>query len=156
LPTDVFVRAVDSETTSLLAVAGDSIEGGLKVVSGRIKVSNAYGSELLPLTLQATAQYFGVSGWVNSITDNVTSLTLAANYNVVKNGSTTGTTTPAPTGATILNAGVRNIVLSVPTGGATGAATVSPGVPAYLPLTPGMATFGVYSNRSNYIYRREN
>jgi MSHA biogenesis protein MshQ len=152
-PTDIYMRATDSDgVTSLRAV---SVEGGVKVLSGRVRVSNAYGSERLPLTLFATAQYFTGTGWVNSITDSITSLTLAAKYDVMKNGLKTGETTPAPTGAVTLNAGQRNIVLSPP-GGATGVATISPTVPSYLPLTPGTATFGIYKSNSRFIYRREN
>jgi hypothetical protein len=157
VPTDIYVRATDADNVSshIATLPGSSVEPGLKIVSGRMKVSNAFGSELLPLRLQAIAQYFTANGWVNSTTDSVTSLTLAANYNVVKNGAITGTTTPTPTGLTTLNAGVRNIVLSAPTGGATGTAVVSPTAPPFLPVTAGSATFGVYNN-NNFIYRREN
>ncbi|MBI4808363.1 MAG: DUF11 domain-containing protein [Nitrosomonadales bacterium] len=165
-PTDVYVRAVDTDAVSskrLTDPTNTSVEGGVKVVSGRIKVSNAYGSELLPLSLIMTAQYYTATGWMNSITDSVTSLTVAATYDVVRNGATTGTTTPAPTGATTLVGGQRTIVLGKPSGGATGAATVAPAVigcaiPAtcYLPVTAGTATFGVYRSNNNFIYRREN
>jgi hypothetical protein len=98
---------------------------------------------------------------VNSLTDSITSLTLAPNYPLVKNGkATVYTTTPAPTGAVTITNGQRAIVLGIPTGGATGTATgtatVNPTAPAYLPVTPGTATFGVYKGNNGYIYRREN
>jgi hypothetical protein len=38
-----------------------------------------------------------------------------------------------------------------------GTATVTPtGVPSYLPLTPGVATFGIYKGNNSIIYMREN
>ena len=152
-PTDIYVRATDADSVSsrLVALPGNSVEPGLKVVSGRVKVSNSYGSELLPLRLQASAQYFTANGWVNSIDDSITHLTLAATYAV---GAGTTAVTTIPASGDLLN-GILTIDLAIPSAGA-GVATVAPTAPLYLPLTPGTATFGVYSNRSNYIYRREN
>lgn len=154
-PTNIYIRAVDTDgVTSLRGVS--SVEGGVQVVSGRIKVSNAYGSELLPLTLTATAQYYGASGWVNSSTDNVTNLTLLGTYDVIKNGVTTGTTAASKSPASGLSAGILTINLAKPTGGATGIATINPTAPGYLPVIPGTATFGVYKGNNNFIYQREN
>ena len=157
VPTSIRLSAKDSVNTSVVSTG--FAEGTTEIRSGRIKISNAYGSELLPLSITATAQYYSaLSNWVISATDSVTNMTLAASYNVVKNGVTTGTTTPSPTGATVLVGGQRPIVLSRPTGGATGKATIdstNTTVPGYLPLTPGSATFGVYKDNNNFIYRRE-
>lgn len=163
IPTNIYLRADDATAnatvSSLRTAPATSVEGGVAVVSGRIKVSNAYGSEKLKLTVQAAAQYYNGTSWVTSLTDNVSSVTLAANYNVVKNGVTTGTTTPAPTGAVTLTGGIISIVLGVPTGGATGNASINSTnttTPSYLPLTSGQATFGVYQGRREFIYMREN
>ena len=137
--------------SSQLAVPASSVEGGVKVVSGRIKASNAYGSELLPLTLMATAQYYSANGWVNSTTDSVT--TLAPAYAGI---ATTKTLTPA---TRILNLGTLSIKFAAP--GAAGTVTVTPSVdsgsPGNPPLTivPGTATFGIYKNNNGFIYRRE-
>ncbi|VVC85298.1 DUF6701 domain-containing protein [Sideroxydans sp. CL21] len=152
LPTNIFIRANDGEASSLRTVnpTTTSIEGGVKVASGHIKVSNAYGSELLPLTLSATAQYYTATGWLNSTTDSVTPLTLATSY-PVGGGATAVTLNPA-TG--ILSGGVLTITLGKPSAGA-GIATVTPTAPSYLPVISGTATFGVYKNNNNYIYRRE-
>jgi MSHA biogenesis protein MshQ len=149
-PTDVYIRVTDADgVTSLRAVPSSSVEGGVKVVNGRIKVSNAYGSELLPLTLTATAQYYTATGWANSVTDSVTNLVLAASY-PVRTGSTAVTVTP-PSGN--LSGGKLIIRLGAP--GTTGSATINPTAPSYLPVTPGTATFGVYKGNNSYIYRRE-
>jgi len=157
-PTDIYLRATDMDNVTSLR-GTSSVEGGIKIASGRVKISNAYGSELLPLTLTASAQYYSASGWVNSSTDSVTSLTFPATYPV---GSGTTAVTLTPSSGT-LSAGLLTIYLGKPSSGA-GVATVNPPVsvalcpiPAscYLTVTPGTATFGVYKGNNNFIYQRE-
>lgn len=158
-PTDISIHAAGSGVSAAIVSSGAS-ESGLKVVSGRIKISNAYGSEKLPLKVNALTQYCaavaaGSCTWVKSATDSATAITLAATYNVVdKNGATTGTTTPSPTGLATFASGVRDIVLSKPTAGA-GSVQLSPTAPSYLPLLPGTATFGIYKGANEFIYLRE-
>ena len=138
-----------------------SVEGGVKVVSGQVRVASAYGSELLPLPMAATVQYFNAAGaWVTSTTDSAsltggaTEITLAVSYPLVKNGvTTTSTTAPTPSGSTRVEKGNLNFVLGKPSGGGTGTADINPTVPGYLPLFPGRATFGVY--KTPLIFRRE-
>lgn len=146
-PTDIYIRAADADATSLRVPANTSVEGGIKVVNGRVRLSSAYGSELLPLPLTATAQYFTASGWGISITDSVTNLTLNASYPVG-----TGSTTVTPVTG-ILSSGRLTINLSAP--GVTGAATITPTAPGYLPVMPGTAIFGVYKGNDIFIYMRE-
>lgn len=77
-PTDIFIRAKESpgadNVTSLRTVPATSVEGGVTLASGRIKLSNGHGSELLPLPLAATVQYYNGTAWVRSDTDTVTAL----------------------------------------------------------------------------------
>lgn len=74
-PTDIYLRAADTDgVTSLRVVPADSVEGGVTVASGRIRLSNGHGSELLPLPLAATVQYYNGTAWVRSDTDTVTAL----------------------------------------------------------------------------------
>lgn len=158
-PTNITIRAVGSGVSSAVTSSG-ATESGLNVVSGRIKISNAYGSEKLPLKVNALTQYCaavaaGSCTWVKSATDSATAITLAATYNVLdKNGATTGTTTPSPTGLATFASGVRDIVLSKPTAGA-GSVQLAPTAPSYLPLLPGTATFGIYKGANEFIYLRE-
>ena len=49
----------------------------------------------------------------------------------------------------------RNITLAKPSAG-KGSATVAPTVPAYLSVTGGRATFGVYKGNNSVIDMREN
>lgn len=133
------------------AVPGNdhALIGTTEVRYGRLKISSAAGSELLPLRLVAVAEYYTAGGWLVSATDSITSLTLAATYNV----GTAGTTTPTPAGGA-LNGGKLGITLSRP--GVAGVAMVSPATAlGYLPVIPGTATFGVYQGRKEFIYLRE-
>ena len=161
-PTNIFMRATETGGDGVTSLRANnptttSVEGGVMVVSGRVKVSNAYGSELLPLTLMATAQYYTATGWVNSITDSVTQLVLTYGGTI----STTATLNPA---SRILNLGNLSIKLGAPN--ATGFVTVTPAIdpasPGNPPFTtgsgtiiPGKATFGVYKSNNGFIYRRE-
>jgi MSHA biogenesis protein MshQ len=158
-PTNIYIRATETEVSSLRTTnpTTTSIEGGVTVASGRVKVPNAIGSELLTLPMVANVQFYNGSYWVTSTTDNVTSLTLPASYNVAYKGAVTGTTTPTPTGANAVTGGKLNIRLSKPTGG-SGSATVTVAPPSYLPVAAGtgLATFGVYKGNNEFIYQREN
>lgn len=161
-PTDIFMRVIESaggdNVSSLRSPALSSVEGGVKVVSGRVKIPNAFGSELLPLKLIASAQYYSGSNWANSTTDTTSNLTLSPTYNLLdKTGSTTGTTAASKSPSSGMIAGKLTITLAKPTGGATGTATITPtSAPSYLPATPGTATFGVYKGSDKFIYLREN
>jgi hypothetical protein len=163
-PTDIFVRAVDEDNvTSLLAVPGASIEGGVKVVSGRVKIGNAYGSQLLQLSMSATVQYYDGTSWLTSLTDSVTSLTLALSNYQCKTGCA-WTTTPTPASGQAI-AGILSFQLSQPSGGGTGSLDVSISAPDYLlagsngaavnPSKAGRATFGIYKGSEEFIYLRE-
>lgn len=151
-PTDFYLRAVDSDNvSSLRSVPANSVEAGLKVAYGRIKVANAYGSELLPISLTAAAQYYGTSGWTNSLTDNVTIVGLASTYAVVPTTGTVGSTTPTPQNG-VVTGGKLSIKLSKP--GTKGVATITP-AHAYMTPLAGTVTFGVYKGNNEFIYLRE-
>ncbi|MEI7841672.1 MAG: DUF6701 domain-containing protein [Gallionellaceae bacterium] len=150
-PTDVYLHAVD--TDAVASGTSPATQGGAKVVSGRIKIPNAYGSELLPLTLLATAQYYSSTSWVTSLTDSATTLSGVSSSYAVGAGTTLVTLTPL---SGTLASGILSIKLGKPTPTGTGKVTVTPTSTAtYLPVTPGTATFGVYQQRKEFIYMRE-
>lgn len=159
-PTSVFVRASDPDgVTSLRSTASSSVEGGVKVVSGRIKVPNAYGSERQTLPIPMTVQYYNAgANWVtNLVVDNVSSF----DSNLIGDGGNLvvaildglggGVKVDAPSTAPFVN-GARTVTLKKPD--ASGNANISVNAPPYLPSTTGRATFGVF--KSPLIYRREN
>jgi len=159
LPTSVFVRATDPDgVVSLRAPAATSVEGGVKVVSGRIRIPNAYGSERLPLPMTATVQYYNAgANWVTSATDNISAFNsnlTGAGGNVVAtivNGLGGGVAVVSPGTAAVV-AGLRTFTLAAP--GVSGNVNIALNAPIYLPSTTGLATFGIF--RSPLIYRREN
>jgi hypothetical protein len=159
-PADIFVRAVDADGVSSKRLSNPttaSVEGGVTVVSGRLKVANAYGSNLLPLSLEATVQYYTATGWVTSLTDSVTKLALPGTLTVGA-GLSTVSSTPSDR---IVNAGKLTINLATPTAGGSGSVTVTPGIDAASPGNPplavvaGQANFGVYRGNNEFIYQRE-
>lgn len=82
-PMGVFVRAVDSDSvSSLRAVPASSVEGNTTARSGRLRLSNAYGSELLNagLPLPTVVEFYDItpSGW-RAGPDHCTNLT-ASNF----------------------------------------------------------------------------
>lgn len=158
-PTDVYVRAMDTDSVTSLRGAS-SVEGGVKVVSGRIKIPNVYGSERLPLPMTATVQYYNGTYWVTSTTDSTTafnsnlSTATPTAGNVVASvvsGLGSGVVVSSPSTSAVV-AGVRIVTLNAP--GELGSANISLNAPAYLPTVTGRATFGIYKSR--LIYRREN
>lgn len=171
-PTDIYIRAEESPggdgVTSLRVPANTSTEGGMKIVSGRFKIPNAYGSELLPLLLTATVQYWNGTGWVTSTTDHATAFNTnlsTGGGNVVAtiiNGLASGVSVTGA-GAATVTAGVKTFTLGNP--GVTGSADISLNAPSYLlsgsnmggvnPSVAGRTTFGVYRGSNDFIYLRE-
>lgn len=181
-PTDIFIRAIDTDNISSLRAA--SVEGGLKIVSGRIKVSNAYGSELLPLPLTATVQFFNTAGsWVPSSSDTVTSIA-AANFALAFPVATANKLAACETALSVAgsspnfrinmsmpgtdNNGWSDLTLNlgaIATGnrctavGGMGALSTTSNQPwLQYPAgsnPTGRATFGVYKGRNDFIYQRE-
>jgi len=170
-PTDIFLRAVDAvntSVTSLRATPSTSVEGGVKVVSGKVKISNAYGSEVLPLPLTATVQYWNGTSWVTSSTDSLTQFNtnLQPTGNIVATiiaGLGSGVSVATP-GVVSVVGGIKTITLNKPL--LPGTVDISLNAPPYLlggsngagvnPSVPGRATFGVYKGANEFIYLREN
>ncbi|MES2948868.1 MAG: DUF6701 domain-containing protein [Pseudomonadota bacterium] len=159
-PTDIYLRAVDSvnaTVTSRRAIAANSVEGGVKVVNGRIKIPNMYGSERLTLPFLTTVQYYNGTYWATSTTDNVTSFntnlsTVGGNLvATVKAGPITGVTVVSP-GAVAVVGGEWKFILAAPL--VSGSVGLLLNAPTYLPSNEGRATFGIF--KSPLIYRREN
>ena len=152
-PTNIYINASDGEASSRRTSnpTTTSIEGGVRVVSGRINIPNMYGSERLQLPLTATVQYYNGTNWATSLTDSVTSLTALGS--VIQTDVPSLTPCPAMTIATSsIVAGVGTITLPKP--GLACSANIKGNGPSYLPNAPARATFGIY--KSPLIYRREN
>ena len=163
IPTTIKLRAKDSVNASVVSTG--FAEGTTEIRSGRIKIGNAYGSELLPLNITATAQYYNaLSSWVISNMDSSTQFNTnlsGAGGNVsaaivdASHGLGLGNISIVSPGMVTFASGNGKFKLAAP--GKAGSADLSiVTAPSYmLPSTTGRATFGVYKGTNEFIYTRE-
>lgn len=72
-PATIKLRAVDTNNVS----SATGTEGMAFIRSGRVQLTNAYGSELLNLAMPAAAQYYNGNTWITNIDDKCTNITLS-------------------------------------------------------------------------------
>ena len=182
-PTNVRIRAHESEVSSSRSPSALTVEGGAAIRSGRARLSNAYGSEMLDLPVPFRTEYWNGTGWVLNSADSCTGDTSLGSNNAVTvslasvpaaltcildNGnpglSGAGCAAAAASakryreGATPALtppfSGDFNLWLRAPGGGNPGSATVTAVVPTWLGVVPpARVLFGVY--KFPLIYRRE-
>jgi MSHA biogenesis protein MshQ len=132
---------------------------------GRMNITNAYGSELLDLPLNLTAQYWNGTSYVTNVNDSCTPLT-AANYALANQTGGAGGITSSNmniagnfVGAGTMSSGTGTITLTKPNPTPTvkGSVDLSTAgtLGGYLPSTgTGHETFGIYK-AGPVIYIRE-
>ena len=136
------------------------------IYSGRVRMSNAYGSAQLPLAVTVAAQYYTGAGWVTNTADGGALGTRLGDVPAVSIGGGIVTAPRCPTLACDINsvftAGLLDLRMSAP--GSPGYADVILNVPPWLeypwqtagPADPrARATFGIYKGQNRIIYRRE-
>ena len=137
------------------AVAGNehALVGGTAVRYGRMKLSNAHGSELLQLPMPIAVQYWNGTSFIINADDNDTVLLSAnivlSNYKLNLNSGETTLTVP------VISNGAGQILLSKPGVGNSGSVDIATNAPSYLPSNTARATFGIYKG-GPLIYQREN
>jgi len=146
-PETIRIRAQESTCD---AVASSINEGTTDERQGRIKVGNAYGRELLPLSLPVTLQYFDGTSWVAATSDSTTTLggITYSNWLNMPVGSTSGTLAPA----SVIGGGSK---LNLAKTGVHGSVDAGVSQPAFLDAGSARATFGIYSGNKAFIYQRE-
>jgi len=154
---------IDTTTATNPAVTMNKGKVGSTVLRyGRMLIPNMYGSELLNLSVNVTAQYWGGTSYLPNTLDNRTPL-LASNFSMAnQTGGITAANMnmagnfPVPV-PSILTAGSGQIILNMPTPVPAGKGSVDLSttgtVGAYLPGT-GHETFGVYKS-GPFIFIRE-
>jgi uncharacterized repeat protein (TIGR01451 family) len=162
------LTTADLEVNSRLpanAVAGTRYEDGLMVLSGRLFVPNVFGSDLLRLPVQLTAQYWNGMSWAPSDRDNssivAASIVPQSCMKFFAADGKSGACKANPLAPAValplqLAAGKAVLKLQAPTRGTVGSVDFSVDNGAakdWLPSTIGRATFGLY--RSPLIYLRE-
>ncbi|QAU34277.1 DUF6701 domain-containing protein [Janthinobacterium sp. 17J80-10] len=101
-PAGITIRATETfnngttgdGVTSLRVAPAVSVEGNTPIRSGRIRVANAHGSELLELPLSLTVQYWNAGGFVANTADTCTVI-LPANFGFVFPGGAANKLNPA-------------------------------------------------------------
>jgi MSHA biogenesis protein MshQ len=110
--TSITVRATDADGAS----SATGTEQAVNVRSGRLKASNAFGSEKTSLVIPVQAQYWSGKAWILNSADSCTTVPATAigrsNYLDAKGASTTAwTTTPS---AVTISGGNGTLTLSAP------------------------------------------
>lgn len=148
-PDTVYVRAVDPDSVTSLQNPGTSLEGGVRIVNGRLLVPNAHGSERIPLPLKVSAQYWTGANWELSSNDQQSEIdpAKAAFSNMGALVLSIG-----PPGLAKLANGVRTFSVKA-TPAAAGKADLVIDHLDWLPSTKGRLKFGTY--KSPLIYLRE-
>ncbi|MCX7193496.1 MAG: hypothetical protein NTY60_07750 [Proteobacteria bacterium] len=141
------------------------VEGQTEIRSGRVWMSNAYGSELLDLTVPVFAQYYDGSSFVINDLDDVATCTsfIKPTATLLPGGAAlTVTMNPDPAIAGNVGFAAGNGSLVLTRSGVAGYADVILAVPAWLQFAwrgagltnpSGRATFGVYGGNPVFIYR---
>ncbi|MBC7454545.1 MAG: DUF3494 domain-containing protein [Massilia sp.] len=146
-PTDIYVRAFDSE--GVTSLRGGAVEGGIKVVSARFQVVNNYGSDVLALPVSVHAQFWDGTRFINSSTDQSSMFrrddVMLNNCTRNLNSGTGCKTALALAPATFaLTDGAAHFTLTAPGSGNTGSVDVRVSAAPYFPSTTARATFGLY------------
>lgn len=180
--TGLTISAAPAPDADAVAATSTAISGVSNFYYGRIRLDNAYGSELLDLPMTMRSEYWNGTGWVLNNADTCTNATLA--FTAASTPNITGNTCVWDTGTAPGNSGVGcavapaagrqyretgvagfagdfNLWLRAPGAGNPGSMDVTATVPSWLQYNwrgtvanpTGRATFGVY--RSPLIYRRE-
>ena len=133
---------------------------------GRLRLSNAFGSEMLPLAVPAQVQYYDGASWVTNTLDSgstspwsLTPAGPAALDGATHSGSTTLSLAPT------VDSGIATVAASAPGSGNFGYKDMTAVVPDYLKypwnggstmLSPSARiSFGLYQGSNRIIYRRE-
>ncbi|TWI44133.1 hypothetical protein IP92_04652 [Pseudoduganella flava] len=163
-PVSVYVRAVETTGSDNVTSKRDAatVEGGVRIVAGRMLVPDMRASALQPLSVTIKPQMFGtlagVAGWYDMDKDSSTTFTAAnVKFEACKNlpGASGCNVVPVVDPATVgqITNGSGIVKLKAPGAGKTGIAPMYLDAPLWLPSTTGNLTFGTVT--SPYTYLRE-
>ena len=174
--TSVTVRAapVDLDGVTMTAAA---VSAGTPLRYGRLNLQNAFGSELLPLPVSLTAQYWNGSAFVLNTDDSCTTVTAPANGSGLNFYTEVATTLPGnhlgptETAATVSSTGKlvngnAQLSFTAPGAGNDGYFDLTIPAPDYLKFDwntsaagnespSSRVTFGIYKGDNSQIYLRE-
>ena len=143
--------------TGVTATASVLSSASAKLRYGRLRIANAYGSELLQLPVDVTAQYWNGSAYYSNTLDNCTTLPAASFSIDTWSGGVTAVNLPSsniPASSGTLVSGAGKIRLAKPV--SAPASKGSFNLNSLIPYLPGFGreTLGVYKNGPT-LYIRE-
>jgi predicted acyltransferase (DUF342 family) len=176
-PDTIQLRATEmSGADAVTSMQTTPVEGITEIRSGRVRMLNAFGSELLDLPMAMRAEYWqdATKGWQTNMADNCTdasvSLSPTGTTCILDAGTSSGSSCFTTTSTAkqykeedaLGFAGNFNLWLEAPGLGNTGSIDVTADVPVWLQHNwtgvldnpKGRATFGVYNSGSNKIIHR--
>jgi uncharacterized repeat protein (TIGR01451 family) len=158
------MRAIETADPTITSIG--YAEGLTPILSGRVRMANAYGTERLALSVVAQTEYYNGSAWVLNTGDNSPVLTaapgLAQYFSTVSISSSATCNGSACTTISPLTAGSLGLVMAAPN--APGYVDVTLDVPVWLQYPwhsatatnpTARVTFGIYGGNNRVIYRRE-
>ena len=150
-PTSIYLRAIEASGSDVVTSKSDNgaFEVGIRIVSGRLLVPNAHGSERLSLPLKVSAQYWTGKNWELSSKDQHSRVN---STKAVFSNSGALSLSITPAGSQPLSNGVASFSVKV-TPAAAGKADLIINDLEWLPSTKGRLKFGTY--QSPLIYLRE-
>jgi MSHA biogenesis protein MshQ len=175
VPTTLTLRAIDTDNVSSVGYT----EAAAEIRSGRVRIQNAYGSELAALPVPMRVEYYSTTdGWLTHAADTCTSVPatgLSLANNVLPSPvtpptvKTIGTQTTSATVANspfFLGSGDAGLSLSAPGQGGDGYVDITADLSAKPWLRfdwngtgdvdpSGRATFGLYRGSPRHIYLRQ-
>lgn len=153
-PTRIFLRATEDGGDGVTSFNKDNPhDAGIQIVSGRLLVPNAHGSERLNLPLKIHAQYWTGSHWELSKNDSISGVDLAtATFEKAVGALAASGVTVVPQTVQAMAAGVAGLAVKVAPA-AAGSVDLTIDGTKWLPSTRGRLKFGTY--KSPHIYMRE-
>jgi MSHA biogenesis protein MshQ len=164
VPVSVYLRAAETNagdgTTSKRA---EAVEGGVRIVNGRMYVPNMSGNAVLAMNVPVTAQFFGtrdgLNGWYDSTSDSTSTFVPLTDVKFAACTKVPGAATCSvpvkvdKTTSGTISQGGGIVKLLAPGSGSSGSIPMYFSSPAWLPSVYGVLTYGTV--KSPYIYLRE-
>ena len=162
-------------TTNPANFTSIAFDAGTEFRYGRLQMSNAFGAEVLPLTVPTITQYYAAGGWASNSADNCTTIAVPASgsglsINLLSSGSSSASMAngaasgSVTTGNGTFYAGNGRLILTAPGRGKTGNVDITLAAPTWLTFSgipnnkTARASFGLNNqagNANRIIERRE-
>lgn len=152
---------VASSAVDHTSVMDPDVQATTTLRYGQMKLSNAHGSEVQQLTINATIQYWDGTSYVTSTQDSISTFATSDVLfgSVYKSIALDEVSVVSPPASVVFTNGAGSFRMAKPSGGDgvyEGGVEIYTIAPSYLPSNRARVTYGVYKGASEFIYMREN